>query len=91
MTNALERAIMTTHQAEGWIDIVEEERFRLITDTGQGLLLTLAKGAPLEGRGLQDLHRANAHVRVEYEGEPNLESGVARDVRAITGVSGTRE
>jgi hypothetical protein len=68
--------------AKGHITIVQEQRFRLVTDTGQGLLLTLAHDAPLEASDLQRLHEANTYVTVEYEGEPNLESGVAHSVRS---------
>jgi hypothetical protein len=43
--------------------------------------LTLAHDAPLDLDGLQHFHDANMHVIVEYEGESNLESGVARSVK----------
>ncbi len=69
------------HVAQGTIAVVQEERFRLITDTGQGLLLTLAYDAPLDGADLRQLHQANRHVIVEYEGEPNLDSGVAHSIK----------
>ncbi len=69
------------HVAQGIIAVVQEERFRLITDTGQGLLLTLAYDAPLDGADLRRLHQANRHVIVEYEGEPNLDSGVAHSIK----------
>lgn len=65
--------------ANGYIVAIQEERFRLMTDEGQALLLTLGRFA---GR-TSDLHRwhtARQHVRVEYSGEPNLESGVARSI-----------
>jgi hypothetical protein len=70
-----------THVAQGTIAVVQEQRFRLITDAGQGLLLTLAYDAPLDGKDLHRLHDANLHVVVEYEGEPNLDSGVAHSVK----------
>ncbi len=69
------------HVAQGTIAVVQEERFRLITDTGQGLLLTLAHDAPLEDEDLQRFHKANQHVIVEYEGKPNLASGVAHSIK----------
>ncbi len=69
------------HVAQGTIAVVQEERFRLITDTGQGLLLTLAHDAPLDDKDLRELHEANLHVVVEYEGKPNLESGVAHSIK----------
>jgi len=67
--------------AQGTIAVVQEQRFRLITDTGQGLLLTLAHDAPLESSDLRHMHDANMHVIVEYEGEPNMDSGVARSIK----------
>jgi hypothetical protein len=70
-----------THVAQGTIAVVQEQRFRLITDAGQGLLLTLAHDAPLDAGELHRLHDANLHVVVEYEGEPNLDSGVAHSVK----------
>ncbi len=69
------------HVAQGTIAVVQEERFRLITDTGQGLLLTLAHDAPLDEQDLRRLHEANLHVVVEYEGKPNLDSGVAHSIK----------
>jgi len=60
---------------------VQAQRFRLLTPTGQGLLLTLARNASLTGRDLWCLHTAHIPVVVTYQGEPNLESGVAYSVR----------
>ncbi len=72
-------------QASGHIIVVQEERFRLLTDTGQGLLLTLAHDAPLEGSDLCRLRDTNTHVLVEYAGEPNVSSGVAHSIRMVDG------
>ncbi len=69
------------HTAQGYITVVQEQRFRLVTDSGQGLLLTLAHDASLDSSDLQRFHDADLHVLVEYEGESNLESGVARSVK----------
>ncbi len=69
------------HVAQGYIAVVQEERFRLITDAGQGLLLTLAYDASLDGHNLRQIHEANLHVVVEYEGKPNLDSGVAHSIK----------
>jgi hypothetical protein len=74
-------AIDKMHVAQGYIAVVQEQRFRLITDAGQGLLLTLAHDAPLDESDLHHLHDANLHVVVEYEGEPNLDSGVAHSIK----------
>jgi hypothetical protein len=67
--------------ATGRISVVQEGRFRLLTDGGQGLLLTLGHDASVDDAGLHDLHARDARVLVEYEGEPNLASGVAHRVR----------
>jgi hypothetical protein len=70
-----------TRVAQGYIAVVHEQRFRLITDAGQGLLLTLAYDASLDESDLHHIHDANLHVIVEYEGEPNLDSGIAHSIR----------
>jgi hypothetical protein len=67
--------------ATGIITVVQEQRFRLLTPTGQGLLLTLARNASLTSSDLWRLHTAHIQVVVTYQGEPNLESGVAYGVR----------
>jgi len=74
-----------THLAQGYIAVVQEQRFRLITDAGQGLLLTLAYDAPLDESDLHRFHDTNLHVVVEYEGEPNLDSGVAHSIKRSEG------
>jgi len=65
----------------GRIAVVQEERFRLITDEGQGLLLTLSKDAAASAEDLDRYYRDAIHVEVDYSGEPNIESGVASQVR----------
>jgi hypothetical protein len=65
----------------GKIAVVDEQRFRLVTDNGQTLLLTLAEKASLDGKDLQRLHRAGVPVEVEYTGDPNLDSGVAYKIK----------
>ncbi len=66
--------------ARGVITVVQEGRFRLVTERGEGLLLTLAHDAPQDARDLCRLQAERALVNVEYSGEPNLESGVAHRV-----------
>ncbi len=74
-----------THVAQGTIAVVQEQRFRLVTDAGQGLLLTLAYDAPLDESDLHRFHDTGMHVVVEYEGEPNLASGVAHSIERSGG------
>ena len=65
----------------GRIVSVQEQRLRLVTEAGQVYLLTLGRGARLDETGLAQLQRQGQPVTVEYTGEPNLASGVARRVR----------
>ncbi len=71
------------HEATGRIIAVQEERFRLLTDTGDTLLLTVATFAPFGPSDLKQWHKQDAHVRVTYTGEPNLVSGAARSVVVV--------
>ena len=66
--------------AAGHISVVQEERFRLITDEGAGLLLTLSHKANASPDDLCRYHEQKAHVRVDYDGEPNFASGIAHRV-----------
>ena len=68
----------TTH---GHITLIQEDRFTLITDAGQGLLLTLAEGADADAADVRRLYHEQTHVAVDYDGAPGLASGVARAVR----------
>jgi hypothetical protein len=77
-------AIPATRTVTGHILLVQETRFRLVTDDGQGYLLTLAHDANVEPPDLERLRHANSRVEVEYEGAPNLVSGKARRVRAVS-------
>jgi hypothetical protein len=68
-------------QTTGKIAVVQEERFRLINDQGQGLLLTLSRSASATAEDLWRFHRQATEVLVSYTGQPNTESGVASQVR----------
>ena len=65
---------------EGQILALQEARFRLLTDSGQVYLLTLAHGAPLDASALEDFVEQGTHVAVDFSGEPNLVGGVAHAV-----------
>jgi hypothetical protein len=71
------------HTATGAILVVQEQRFHLLTDSGQGLLLTLSHTAPVQIDDLCRWHATQLRVTVEYTGEPNLTSGVAYHVRPL--------
>ena len=64
-------------QVTGRILSVQEDRFRIMTDDGETLLLTLAKYTLVGMRDLQRWHAENRRLRVEYTGTPNLASGIA--------------
>lgn len=71
----------TQQTVAGHITVVQEQRFRLVTDTGQGLLLTLSHNAPVGENDLQRWYQAKTHVAVTYEGQPNFASGIAHAVK----------
>ena len=67
----------------GRVTVIQEERFRLILDDGRGLLLTLGRGAATGIAELDRIKRRGARVRVEFTGEPNERTGIARAVHLI--------
>ncbi|MCL4487951.1 MAG: hypothetical protein M1132_06920 [Chloroflexi bacterium] len=73
-----------THVTSGHIIAVQEERFRVLTDDGQGLVLSLAHDVPLDSSDLAALQAAGAHVIVRYTGRPNLEMGTAHSIRSMS-------
>ncbi len=70
------------HIVTGRIIAVQEERLRINSDSGQSLLFTLSRFAHLPS-SLEDLVQAQAPVRVIYEGEPDLASGVVKRIDLI--------
>jgi hypothetical protein len=60
---------MTT--ARGVITIVQEDRLRLMTEDGRGLLLVLSRSAAVDGGSVERLQREGAPVSVEYDGDPD--------------------
>lgn len=71
------------HTVQGKISIVQEERFRLVTGDSQVLLLTLAERAPLEIADLERFRDEGTKVEVEYEGEPNVDTGIAYWIQTL--------
>ncbi len=65
---------------QGRIAIVQEQRFRLVTETGKAFLLTLAHNTPVSGADLALLHDSGALVRVTYTGEPNTASAAVQTI-----------
>ncbi len=68
---------------EGRILLIQEERFRILGDRGQSYLFTLGRRASPDITQLGDWQKGNVPVQVEYEGEPNLDSGVALGIRPL--------
>lgn len=65
----------------GRILLVQESRFRLLTDDGRGMVFLLAYDAPLEPQDLPSLtHR---RVRVDYDESSKLVAGVAHDLQVL--------
>jgi hypothetical protein len=65
----------------GHISIVQEQRFRLLTDEGRGFLLTLDKNSSFDAADLQRMKKQHCRVVLEYIGEANTISGVATSLR----------
>jgi hypothetical protein len=76
--------MLTKRSLTGHVSVVQEQRFRLITDDGQGFLLTLARKASLQLSELRRLQKAHVRVRVEYRGEPNTKFAVVDAVQLLT-------
>jgi len=70
---------MTTLNAR--ITLVQEQRFRVISEAGQSYLLTLARDANLQTEELRILLLEDAPVIVDYTGQPGLASASAHRVR----------
>lgn len=65
----------------GTIIALQEQRFRLRTDSGQVYLLTLSNDSRLDASALADFHQRGAHLAVRFTGQPNLTGGVALEMR----------
>ena len=70
-------------QVSGRIVAVQEQRFRFAADSGQILLLTLGRHAPLDAAALVAFKHSQAHLQVDFSGEPNLSGGVAHNLREV--------
>lgn len=73
----------------GHITIVQEGRFRLVADSGQVFLLTLAHDANVDAEELDHFRHQHTHLRVEYAGEPNMDTAVVRTISSA--LEGERE
>lgn len=68
-------------QAIGKVIVVQEGRFRLLSEDGRGLLFLLHHGAPIEAQDLPALKQRR--VRVRYEDGKGLIAGIARDIAVL--------
>lgn len=69
--------------ARGRIIVAQEQTFRLATDGGPTLLLTLSVHGANRPAELVRFRDEGTLVDVVYEGEPGFDSGVAHAVRPI--------
>jgi hypothetical protein len=72
----------------GKIVVVQESRFRLVSDDGQGKLFTLAHDAGIEPQDLPDLQRAQTRVSVHFTPSPDRLAGVAHRLTEARGRKG---
>ncbi len=70
-------------QLSGRIILVQEDRFRMVANSGEGYLFTLSHKSGIDQEDLERFRDADAEVLIEYEGEPNLASGVAHLVQPL--------
>ncbi len=66
----------------GRIVAVQEERVRLVTESGEVMLLTVSNQAARDVN-LKDLTCSQQIVQVEFTGQPNLTSGIVRHITQI--------
>lgn len=67
----------------GRIVLVQEQSFRLITDDGRGVHLTLGVFAWPFPHRLKQLRDAGTEVEVEYDGVPGTTTATARLIRPV--------
>lgn len=74
---------------KGHIIAVQEDRFRMVGDSGKGYLFTLFHGARISRKDLSRWKDAEVKILVRYKGDPNLATGIAHEVRPLR--KGTRQ
>jgi hypothetical protein len=67
----------------GRVNLIQEQRFRLILDDGRSFLFTLGHNASMDAGALETVKRKHQRVRVAFTGEPDQASGVARTIQPI--------
>lgn len=76
----MDRLEKTYSIATGHINLIQEQRFRIILDDGRSFLLTLGQ---TDVRDLVRLKQKHTRVEVAFSGEPNLASCIAHAVRPL--------
>ena len=64
----------------GIITVVQEGRFRLVTDEGQSTLFVLSPNARLEAQDLTSFQQAQRRVTVRYRDDRGRIAGLAHDI-----------
>ncbi|MBV9597416.1 MAG: hypothetical protein JOZ87_11160 [Chloroflexi bacterium] len=70
-------------EVSGRVIAHQEQRLRLLTDSGQVYLLTLTNRTRLGTDQLSDYQTRGARLAVRFDGQPNLTGGVVVDVREV--------
>jgi hypothetical protein len=74
---------MEKHVLIGHITLIQEQRFRLVSENGRGFIFTISRKSAVRLSDLQQVLKSHATIRVEYSGAPNTRSGVADVVRLL--------
>ncbi len=74
-------------QVVGRIVVVQEDRFRLVEDTGRSCLFALHHTCSAGIEDLQRWQQADVRVRVGYAGEPHIDSGVTHSIAPVGGTA----
>ncbi len=65
----------------GRIILLQEERIRVVDDTGKSFLFDISPHFSVTSDDISDWIRTKRKVTVSYQGEPETESGVARSIK----------
>ena len=74
---------MSKRYLAGRITAIQEQRFRLATSDGRSFLFTLDRKSRVQLPAVRLLQKSHTPVRVEYSGEPNIDSGIAHSVQPV--------
>ncbi len=72
----------TKKELRGHIILVQEERFRMVDEHGRSYLFDLSHKSSVGNEDLLELAANGKDVLIEYEGEPELETGVVHSISA---------